>query len=99
MRKCLVAVGATGPVAPTGHGVAMAPNRNPRLIAGSLGAILGQYKTVTAKQINTLRGTQGVSVWQRNYYERIIRSDRELHAIWNYIDANPANWENDEEKL
>jgi len=91
-------VGATGPVAPTGHGgPGMAPNQNRSLIPSSLGAIIGQYKTAVAKRINALRGTPGVHVWQRNYHEHILRNDRELKAIRNYIDANPANWENDEE--
>ncbi|BCR04283.1 hypothetical protein DESUT3_13520 [Desulfuromonas versatilis] len=32
------------------------------------------------------------NVWQRNYYERIIRDDRELAAIREYIANNPAQW-------
>ncbi len=36
-------------------------------------------------------------LWQRNYYERVIRNDGELNAIREYIFANPANWEQDEE--
>jgi REP element-mobilizing transposase RayT len=35
-------------------------------------------------------------IWQRNYYERIIRDDRELDAIRQYIAANPARWDLDE---
>jgi len=35
-------------------------------------------------------------VWQRNYYERVIRSDRELDAIREYITQNPLNWMDDE---
>jgi len=34
-------------------------------------------------------------VWQRNYYEHIIRDDKNLDAIREYIDNNPANWAND----
>ena len=36
-------------------------------------------------------------IWQRNYYERIIRNEKELNAIRNYIEANPRNWDEDEE--
>ena len=38
-------------------------------------------------------------LWQRNYYEHIIRSERDYQAIYDYIIANPLNWEKDEEYL
>jgi REP element-mobilizing transposase RayT len=79
---------ATGPVAPTGE-------RDRRLWNDSLGSIVGQFKSAAAKRINPLRGVTGVPVWQRNYYEHIIRSDRSLDRIRNYIAANPARWAED----
>jgi REP element-mobilizing transposase RayT len=36
-------------------------------------------------------------LWQRNYYEHIIRNDLELHAIREYISYNPLGWDNDDE--
>jgi REP element-mobilizing transposase RayT len=39
-----------------------------------------------------LRQTQGQSVWQRDYYERVIRNERELKAIREYIEANLVCW-------
>ena len=80
-------VGATRRVAPT--------NGSRTLVPGSLGAILGQFKSITAKRINLLRGTRGVSVWQRNFYEHIIRNETELENIWDYIDTNPLRWQED----
>jgi putative transposase len=59
--------------------------------------IVGYFKMNSAKHINRLRGTPGVPVWQRNYYERVIRNERELHAIQQYIVDNPANWDKDRE--
>jgi REP element-mobilizing transposase RayT len=38
-------------------------------------------------------------IWQRNYYDRIIRNDGELDAIRNYIETNPRNWMDDDENL
>jgi len=38
-------------------------------------------------------------LWQRNYYERVIRNDREHQALVDYIFANPSNWEKDQENL
>ena len=43
-------------------------------------------------RINALRGTPGAPVWQRNYYEHIIRTERALNAIRRYIAENPLRW-------
>jgi len=64
--------------------------------SGSIGAIVGSYKSAVTKQINELRGTPGARLWQRNYHERIIRSDAELNRIREYIVQNPATWDTDE---
>ncbi len=64
----------------------------------TLGAIVGQYKSRVTKQINRLRETPGKPVWQRNYYDRIIRNDKELQAIRKYIADNPLQWEDDHGK-
>lgn len=69
----------------------------PQLVAGSLGAIVGNFKSVTTRRINQVRKTPGQPVWQRNYYEHIIRHDKELNAIRQYISDNPANWLQDTE--
>ena len=59
--------------------------------------IIGFYKMNTAKKINRLRNTEGVSVYQRNYYDRIIRNDDELNRVREYIIMNPLKWEFDKE--
>jgi REP element-mobilizing transposase RayT len=51
----------------------------------------------SAKRINLLLNCSGVPVWQRNYYERIVRDDPANKAIRYYIQMNPANWDNDKE--
>jgi putative transposase len=67
------------------------------LVAGSLGAIVGNFKSITTRRINQVRKTPGQPVWQRNYYEHIIRHEKELNAIREYILDNPANWLQDVE--
>jgi REP element-mobilizing transposase RayT len=62
-----------------------------------LGQLIGAFKTVSAKQINRIRGTPGVPVWQRNFYEHIVRTDDELNRIRQYIIDNPGQWETDAE--
>jgi len=56
--------------------------------------IVGRFKMNSAKQINQMRNTPGISVWQRNYYEHIIRNDKSLENIRNYIINNPLQWDN-----
>lgn len=63
----------------------------------TLGTVIGQYKSRTTKQINRMLHTGGSDVWQRNYYEHIVRSEAELNAIRQYIRDNPAKWELDAE--
>jgi putative transposase len=69
------------------------------LRAGALGAIIGTFKSVTTRRINQARQTPGEPVWQRNYYERIVRNDGELNRIRGYIAANPTRWALDRENL
>jgi REP element-mobilizing transposase RayT len=64
----------------------------------TLGQIVAYFKYKSTKEINALNGTGVVTkIWQRNYYERIIRNNREMDAIWRYIEANPVNWAQDNE--
>jgi REP element-mobilizing transposase RayT len=69
------------------------PIRTPR----SLGSLVGGYKGAVTKRINLLRGAPGLEVWQRNYYERVIRDEAELNRIRQYILNNPAMWAADPE--
>ena len=51
----------------------------------------------SSKCINKLRQTSGSSVWQRNYYEHVIRTDGALTRIRDYIQTNPLRWKLDRE--
>ncbi len=62
----------------------------------TLSEIVRQLKTFSARRINRKRGSQGLPVWQRNYYEHIIRNEDDLARIREYIANNPANWQSDE---
>ena len=65
--------------------------------APTLSEIVRQFKTFSAKRINALRNNPGCPVWQRNYYERVIRNDDELSLVREYIVNNPMKWELDRE--
>ncbi len=60
-----------------------------------LGRLIGAFKTISTKRVNDLRGEPGAQIWQRNYYEHIIRSERALNRIRQYIIENPARWHDD----
>jgi hypothetical protein len=59
--------------------------------------IVRAFKTFSSRRINELRGTPGLPVWQRNYYEHIIRNEDSLNRIRQYILDNPARWTRDRE--
>lgn len=63
------------------------PFRSP---SRSLGAIVRGFKGATTKRINEARRTPGVKVWQRNYYEHIVRDEKDLLRIQHYIRENPS---------
>jgi putative transposase len=63
----------------------------------SLGAIVRAYKSSVTYQINRLRNSPGLPVWQRNYYEHIIRDQNELQSITQYILTNTELWNDDPE--
>ncbi len=69
------------------------------LPSGSLGAIIGNYKSVVTRQINAIRRSPGHRVWQRGYYDRVVRNHHELEKIRIYIRENPARWAEDRENL
>src|SRR5438105_4388191 len=63
----------------------------------TLSRVVNAFKTVSAKGVNQLRGTPGIPVWQRNYYEHVVRNEADLERIRDYIRANPAKWDEDPE--
>ncbi len=78
-------VGATRRVAPT----------TPHLLSNSIGAIIGQFKSIVTKNIR--KTTFHNFTWQRNYYEHVIRDEDDLNEIREYIINNPLKWELDAE--
>ncbi|MBI5635157.1 MAG: transposase [Nitrospirae bacterium] len=65
--------------------------------APTVGEIFRAFKARCAHAINQIRNTTGVPLWQRNFYEHIIRSEDELNRTRQYIRENPARWESDDE--
>lgn len=89
-------VGAGSEPAPTNDArTEPARTETKRMKRQPLSEIVRQFKTFSARRINEKRGTTGIPVWQRNYWEHIIRNDEEHEAISAYILNNPGQWELD----
>jgi REP element-mobilizing transposase RayT len=63
----------------------------------SLGSLISGFKSSVTRRINEMHGKPGMTVWQRNYYEHVIRNEEELNSIRQYIIDNPKQWELDRE--
>jgi len=102
----IVIVGAILVVAPdmetknipeNGAGTRPVPTKNP-----TLGNIVGAFKSITTNEyidgVDNKNWPQFYKkLWQRNYYEHVIRDEKDLNRIRDYIQSNPANWDEDEE--
>jgi len=66
-------------------------------VSSSLPTIIGAFKSAVTNRINALKGTTGNTIWQRNYYEHVIRNEKSLNRIREYILNNPQTWESDRE--
>jgi putative transposase len=64
---------------------------------GSLGAAIGGFKSAVSREVAMNNLSVVRPLWQRNYFERVIRNDRELAAIQRYILENPLRWDYDPE--
>ncbi len=73
-----------------------ANGRSPlRMKPKSLSSLMAGFKSITTKKINILRDSPRTPIWQRNYYEHIIRNQDAMDKIRQYIVNNPLSWEND----
>jgi REP element-mobilizing transposase RayT len=75
------------------------PNKGARRVPlqrlpGSLGSFIAGFKSSVTSRAKKELGLTGV--WQRNYYEHIIRNEAEFHVLWNYMDDNPRKWDEDQ---
>lgn len=62
----------------------------------TLGSIISGYKSAVARQTNNSNVVTKPKIWQRNYYEHIIRNEKSYNNITDYIASNPINWQSDD---
>ena len=63
----------------------------------TLPKLIGRFKMLSSKRINEMRDTQGIKLWQRGYFEHIVRNEKSLNHIREYIVNNPMQWVYDRE--
>ena len=66
-----------------------------RPVKGSIPTIVRAYKSAVTYAVNAAQNMRGAVLWQKNYYEHIIRNDRQLNNIRWYIRNNPLHWQLD----
>jgi putative transposase len=83
------------------HGVVIIKNYDQRVVAQSsgttprsLGSVIQNFKSISTRKIKQEVKNERTPIWQRGYYERIIRDEAELDRIHRYIEANPERWSN-----
>jgi hypothetical protein len=72
------------------------PYAHPIVVPGSLGAIVRAYKASVTWRVHAMHGYDETPIWQRNYYEHILRNDADMLRIQTYILDNPQLWEQDQ---
>ena len=83
-----------------GHGIATSQREQfGKPVSRSIPTIVRAYKSAVTYAINALQNQRGAVLWQRNYYEHIIRDEKDLQAKRDYMMSNPLNWENDDENI
>jgi putative transposase len=62
----------------------------------TLGAIIRGFKASSYRKVNVALNTSAFAIWQRNYYEHVIRNEADMTEKRKYIIDNPAKWDDDE---
>lgn len=77
-----------------GDGTSPLPIKRP-----TLGQVVAFYKYQSTEQVNAVMDSPRTQLWQRNYYDHILRNDREYARIYAYIASNPIHWGDDDENV
>ena len=82
-------------IRPSELGAASSAPTEPPPIAPTIGQIMRRFKSMSAIAVNKSLGRSSQALWQRNYWERGVRDEKQLHGLQEYIVNNPRQWELD----
>jgi REP element-mobilizing transposase RayT len=57
-----------------------------------LGTLVGSFKSATTREINARRGVRSERLWQRGYFDHVVRDDDDLDRVRVYVATNPIRW-------
>ncbi len=77
------------------HGILEITDVNETACEATLGDMVRGYKSAVTRQVRAQQGGAQSAVWQRGFYENVIRSEEAYLAMSRYIQTNPLRWEND----
>ena len=77
------------------HGILVLADESPK--RHGLPEIVRAFKTLSSRRVNEMRDRGGTPIWQRGYYEHVIRNEGLLGRIRDYVETNPCRWELDKE--
>jgi putative transposase len=95
-------IGLTRPIQPPrkAGAASSAPTTEPLAASlPTLGQIVRRFKSLSAIEVNRILERKRAAVWQRNYYEHIVRGVEEFQRIRRYILENPLHWDDDPENV
>ena len=73
------------------HGFEIAERRGRRSLQG----LIKDFKSITTRTYKKMCSTDE-SLWQKSFYDEILKSEKQYQDAWKYIDANPLMWHFDE---
>ena len=100
VRQCIIEIPMHYPMISVDNFVVM-PNHIHLLLqihtdADGRSLIAPTISTVVRLMKGTVSKQAGFSVWQKGFYDHVIRNDKDYQSIWNYIEGNPGKWTEDQ---
>lgn len=100
VRQCIIEIPMHYPMISVDNFVVM-PNHIHLLLqihtdADGRSLIAPTISTVVRLMKGTVSKQAGFSVWQKGFYDHVIRNDKDYQSIWNYIQGNPSKWTEDQ---
>ena len=79
------------------HGILVLDDVDRGSVRHGLSEVVRGFKSFSAKRVNSVRGVVGQALWQRGFFEHVVRDEVGLERIRTYIEENPGRWEEDPE--
>ena len=89
-KECLFGEIVDGKMRVNDAGRAVGDEQFGKPVSGSVPTIIRSFKATVTRHVNEWRRTPGAELWQRNFWEHVIRNETKFHEIRQYIQNNPT---------